>query len=447
MLVQFTVENWKSFRAPASLNMVAGRQATFKRRTIHLPAQDLRLLPIAAIYGANASGKSNLFQAIEFARNLVLHHDGGKPVIPVEPFALETEARSRPTRMRFDIRIGEQVFAYSFAVTSSQVVSEKLVEMRAASERVLFHRDGGTITLHPQLPELERLRFVYEGTGETQLFLNNAHSQRVETFKPIYSWFLKTLRLIAPESRFSALDAYMNPSHPSHGLLNAALRQLDTGIGETTGVELPLDSVSLSDYTRRSLLAQLDEGDAATLPTPNDRERLIIRREGDELRLFALGTRRFDKEGNSIQFDFSDESDGTRRLLDLLPAFQEMCAHQSDHVFVVDELERSLHSHLIKRLLAEYLESCTEQGRSQLIFTSHDLYLMDQDLLRRDELWMTERDATGNSSLASLDEFNGIRIDKNIRKLYASGSLGGVPHITLFGTLARPGVSGTTGHP
>lgn len=446
MLVQFTVENWKSFRAAASLNMIAGRQATFKRRTIHLPAQGLRLLPIAAVYGANASGKSNLFQAIEFARSLVLHHDGGKPAIPVEPFALDMAYRARPTRMRFDIRIGEQVFAYTFAVTPRQVVSEELIEVRPASERVLFHRDGDTITLHPQLPELERLRFVYEGTSETQLFLNNAVSQRVETFKPVFNWFQNTLRLISPESRFSTLDAYMNPSHPNHAVLNAALRQLDTGIGETTGVELPLDSIPLSDYTRRSLLAQLEDGAAVTLPTVNDRERLIVRRQGDELRLFALGTRRLDSDGNSVQFDFSDESDGTRRLLDLLPAFQELCAHQSDHVFVVDELERSLHSHLIKRLLAEYLESCSEQGRSQLIFTSHDLYLMDQDLLRRDELWMTERDATGNSSLASLDEFNGIRIDKNIRKLYASGSVGGVPHITLFGTLARPGVSGTTGH-
>lgn len=442
MLIQFTVENWKSFRAPACLNMVAGRQTTHKHRLMSVRGDGFRLLPIAAIYGANASGKSNLFQAIDFARNFVVNGSGGSQAIPVEPFLLDAESASHPTSMRFDIRCGSQVYAYSFAVTSDRVVSEELVEVRSTSERFLYRREAGRIQFDRHLPDQERLNFVYEGTSENQLFLNNATSQKVETFKPISEWFQRTLRLISPESRFSALDTYMNPLHPSHGVLNAALHQLDTGIGETIGVELPLDSIALSDSMRRALMAQLHDGAATPLPT-GDRERLVVRREGAALRAFTLGTRHSDGAGNSVLFDFSNESDGTRRLLDVLPAFHELCTHEADNVFVVDELDRSMHSLLVYRLLAEYLESCTEHGRSQLIFTSHDLHLMDQDLLRRDELWATERDETGNTSLCSFDEFKGIRTDKDIRRLYTQGSIGGVPHISLFGTLSGRAAAGT----
>lgn len=435
MLIQFTVENWKSFREQACLTMVAGRQTTHKHRLISVRRFGFRLLPIAAIYGANASGKSNLFQAIGFARNFVVNGNGGSHAIRVEPFALDIESTSRPTRMRFDIRCGLQVYAYSFAVTSDRVVSEELVEVRPTSKRLLYQREAGRIQFDRQLSNLDRLNFVFEGTNENQLFLNNATSQKVETFKPVFDWFKRTLRLISPESRFSALDAYMDPGHAAHGVLNAALRQLDTGISETVGVELPIDSLGLSDSMRRTLMAQLRDGDATPLPT-SDRERLVVRREGASLRAFTLGTRHSEGEGTANLFDFSDESDGTRRLLDLLPAFHELCSHEADNVFVVDELDRSMHSLLVFRLLAEYLESCTDHGRSQLILTSHDLHLMDQDLLRRDELWATERDETGNTSLCSFDEFTGIRTDKDIRRLYTQGSLGGVPHISLFGTLS-----------
>lgn len=441
MLIQFTVENWKSFHTPACLNMVAGRQTTHKHRLLSIPDRGVRLLPIAAIYGANASGKSNLFHAIGFARDFVVHGSGGSHPIPVEPFALDTEVASQPTLMRFDIRCGAHLYGYSFKVTSNRVVEEELVEVRSSSERSLYRREANRIQFDHGLPDQDRLNFVFEGTNENQLFLNNATSQKIETFKPIYNWFLHTLRIISPESRFSALNLYMDPRHPAHGILNAALSQLDSGIAETIGVEVPFETLALSDSTRREIMAHLRDGAESPFPTPNDTERLIVRREGNALRAYMLGTKHRDSAGNSVLFDLSDESDGTRRLLDLLPAFHELCIHETDKVFVVDELDRSMHSLLVYRLLAEYLESCTENGRSQLIFTSHDLHLMDQELLRRDEIWVTERDASGNSALSSFDEFKGIRTDKDIRKLYTQGSIGGVPHISLFGTLSGRAVS------
>ena len=125
------------------------------------------------------------------------------------------------------------------------------------------------------------------------------------------------------------------------------------------------------------------------------------------------------------------ESDGSQRVIDLLPAFLELSAAQSKKVYVIDEVDRSLHTLLIRRLLEGYLALCSQNSRSQLLFTTHNVLLMDQDLLRRDEMWIAERNPEGVSSLLSFSEYKDVRYDKDIRKSYLQGRLGGVPRILL----------------
>ena len=125
----------------------------------------------------------------------------------------------------------------------------------------------------------------------------------------------------------------------------------------------------------------------------------------------------------------SQESDGSQRVIDLLPAFLMISAAKSRKVFVIDEVDRSLHTLLTKRLLETYLSSCSAESRAQLLFTTHNVLLMDQRLLRRDEMWVTERNADGVSSLFSFSEYKDVRYDKDIRKSYLQGRLGGVPRI------------------
>ena len=140
------------------------------------------------------------------------------------------------------------------------------------------------------------------------------------------------------------------------------------------------------------------------------------------------------ENGEEIQFDIGKESDGTMRLLELLPAFLlcEMPSRvksKSYMVVFIDELDRSLHYLLLRRLLERMLSSCNADSRSQLIFTTHDLLLMDQELLRRDEMLFVERDDFGVSSVIPLNEYKGVRLDKDIRKSYIQGRFGGIPKI------------------
>jgi len=118
-----------------------------------------------------------------------------------------------------------------------------------------------------------------------------------------------------------------------------------------------------------------------------------------------------------------------RRAIDLLPVFLDLCADKSHKVYVIDELDRSLYTLLTRNLLEGYLSSCSSQSRAQLLFTTHDVLLMEQELLRRDEMWVAERTASGASSLTSFSEYKDVRYDKDIRKSYLQGRLGGVPRV------------------
>jgi AAA15 family ATPase/GTPase len=132
------------------------------------------------------------------------------------------------------------------------------------------------------------------------------------------------------------------------------------------------------------------------------------------------------------------ESDGTRRVIDLLPAFIWMLASGSKKVLVIDELDRSLHTLLTQKMLDYYFSNCSKDSRAQLLFTTHDVMLMDQHLLRRDEMWVTEREADGASTLTSLWEYEDIKVDTDIRKSYLNGRLGGIPRVLLDNALLNP---------
>lgn len=124
-------------------------------------------------------------------------------------------------------------------------------------------------------------------------------------------------------------------------------------------------------------------------------------------------------------------------MIDLLPAFMAIAQPTVNKVYIIDELDRSLHTLLTRRLLESYLAGCDENSRSQLLFTTHDSLLMDQDLLRRDEMWVAERDQDGCSELIAFSEYKDVRSDKDIQKSYLQGRLGGVPRILLSGSFRR----------
>ena len=434
MLINFSLENWMSFHNEATFSMVAGKERQHQERVPLLDKYKTRALPIAAIYGGNASGKTNFYEALKFARSLVVKGSGLGDLIPVEPFLLNGEAVEKPSRFRFELLADNTIYEFSFAVTQEAVLEEKLIEITSTTEKILYERHGARIQFGSSLDKDKHLEFVSKGTRDNQLFLTNSVSQKMGHFRPIHNWFNETLKLISPRSRFTHFDQFFNAENPLYLAMNEMLPLLDTGMFRLGNREIPIDSIQMSDSLRDGLNKNV-KNDMFFLAESLDHERIVFSREDNKLTARKLVTYHLNSKGEEVQFDIRSESDGTKRMIDLLPAFLD--AASSASVYVIDEIDRSLHTLLIRGLVEAYLKLCSKNKRSQVIFTTHDVLLMDQDLLRRDEMWVAERDGAGSSSLTSFSEFKDMRHDKDIRKSYLQGRLGGIPNILLEDTSIR----------
>lgn len=434
MLISVTLQNWMSFYDEVSLSMIASKERQHGHRLLRVPKYQMRALPISAIYGGNASGKTNFFKALIFAKNFVV--DGprlGMP-IPVQPFKLSEDAKHEPVRFDFEVLVDEMHYRFKFAATSSEVVEEQLTQITSYSERVLYSRNHADFQFADALAGDQFLQFAARGTQPNQLFLSNAVSQNILTFKPVYDWFNESLVLITPNSRFGPIVKLFEEGHSLSEGINKAIQNLDTGVVKIDAQQIAYEEL-LQMFDIPSHVKNLKDGEALHI-RQNSGKAALVTRDNGELIAHLLVSYHHADSGGFEKFELDQESDGTQRVVDLLPAFIDLSMHGStrrSRVYVIDELDRSLHTVMSRELLEAYLETCGPETRNQLIFTTHDLLLMDQDLLRRDEMWVTERNINGSTDLFSLSEYKEIRYDKDIRKSYLEGRLGGVPkvHVNL----------------
>ena len=430
MLISFSIENWQCFREKTVFSMVAGREKQHQDRIANIDKYDFGVLPVSAIYGGNASGKTKFFNALAFAQRFVTKVTQPESSIPREYFKLDIECALKPSIFTFELFLNEFCYEFSFAVTSEKVVEEKLVKILSASEKVLYQRRDGKIEFpdDPTLKKDERLKFVAAGTRDNQLFLTNAIDQKIEInyFQAVYGWFKHSLTLIGPNSNFPDLSEFFENSE-----MGDLLSQLDTGIAQLVTKEIPLESIGILEHVKTRMMGDLPEGAIGRVNILNSDEPILIKKKDGAITAKKLISYHKSFEGETIQFNWQDESHGTQRLINILPYFWDLWQKKSKKLYVIDELDRCLHTLLTRSLLDRYLASCSTETRSQLIFTTHDVALMDQDLFRRDELWVAERDDAGCGSLISFGEYKDVRADKDIRKSYLQGRLGGIPNIFL----------------
>lgn len=433
MLIKFSIDNWMSFKNEVTFSMIASSERQHGHRVFKLKKYGSRILPIATIYGGNAAGKTNFFKALHFAKTLIVRGTQPDSTIPVESFKLDVDDLEKPTKFTFEILIEETIFEYSFAITRKEVIEEKLVAIKTRSETTLFERKNGKPNFHPSIDKEEFLHFAFRGTRDNQLFLTNSVSQKVENFKPIHDWFKETLELVAPDSRFEPFEQFLDEQHPLYTTMNQMLSELDTGISHLGGEEIPFENIPIDELLRQKLREEIKEGMTVRIMYGPITDRFIITRKNEQLIAKKLIAYHAKNDGSEVKFEINQESDGSQRVIDLLPAFIELGPENSNRVYVIDEIDRSLHTLMTRKLIETYLNRCTETTKTQLLITTHDVLLMDQNILRRDEMWVAERDGTGVSNLFSFSEYDDVRYDKDIRKSYLQGKLGGIPRILLQG--------------
>ena len=443
MLITFRFENFLSFNAEGELSMLAGQTRSFPEQVVKGKTRtDVDILKAMVIYGANASGKSNIIKALDFAKEVLTQ--GIKSTTTLNKwFRLDPLNALKPSRFEFEFKQNEKVYAYGFEVllATKTFVSEWLYEIGKTNEKIIFERKidtkGESRFENGFKPKGEagiRYGLFQKDVLKNQLFLyeiNDRKTANVKGFEPFheaFSWFKEKLWIIYPSSTFASLDL-VGKNTNAQKAFSYFLDFFRTGIDaiETLEVDFEEATAKFPEDVKAQILNDLSEtqGNALQMRVGNQRF-FFFQNENGTLKANRLMTKHTstDKK-NTVLFEVSDESDGTQRIFDLLPALIHTA--QKDTVLVIDEIDRSMHPELSRKLLEVFFKNTLHQN-SQLVVTSHESTLLDLDLLRRDEIWFVEKNETGESRIYSLEEYT-PRHDKEIRKAYLLGRFGAIPFI------------------
>lgn len=409
MLIQFNFKNYKSFRDETSLDLSATKMTEFSERVVSIGSE--KILPAAAIYGANASGKSNVYDAFEHMSNYVINSfkygDEEKDFDDIRPcpFLFDTASENADTSFEVYFTVPgdktEKSYNYGFCIGKTGVTEEWL-NYKAKSSRkykTIFYRDEETLDL-TGIPKTSRENI--EVALEKQVLIVSLGAKlKVAKCKLIRDWFLN--------NEFADFgDAFTN-FFKSHVLPSGFIE--DEQIRANVVKYFSSFDETIKGFEVSKLPAQEDSKE----------EKYLI----DALHK-KIGSEEMAK------IPLSHESAGTLKMFSLYPDLQEVL--QNGGVFFVDELNARLHPLLVRNFILTFLNPQINVTHAQLIFTTHDTWQLSNQLLRRDEIWFTEKDDMGLSTLYSLADFvdeegTRIRKDESYEKNYLLGKYGAIPSL------------------
>lgn len=444
MLIKISIENFRSFDQREDLSMISSSKIQ-DHKSHKVQIKKLNLLKNAVIYGANASGKSNLVRAFELIQACVAD---GIPINAVNDFCKNKEEnKNKESVFELQFTIGDKFYAYGFSAILSQrkVTEEWLFELtQDGSSKNLFIREGGKApmlgeSVLPASADQNRFDIYAEDfTGhDTQLFLTEMNrgkkyepDSKLAFFQQVFHWIMHNIIILNPNTAISSSDNY---NEYSLDTINRLIQTFDTGISEVHTRQISIEELSkmipaeiLSDIIatlkKQMQLSSMPQIRMSGRTTDGYFSIKIDGNEEPEISTLVM------KHGKSFfDFEFAEESDGTKRLFDLIDM---LLTKREDTVYVVDELERSLHPKLTEHFLKLFMEA-HNGARMQLLFTTHEDTIMDQSLFRRDEIWFVERNDFNNSTIYSLDRFK-ERYDRKLSKAYLDGRYGAIPVFKQF---------------
>ena len=413
-LIEFTAENYRSIRDAVTLSMVATADKSLENNLIELEAMKKdRLLRSAVIYGANASGKSNVLRGLFELQYLVTtsHKNQKGSKIPFSPFKLDEEWLTRPTTFSVTFIKDGIKYVYSVSFTAEKVVSEELYYYPKGRIALIFERKNTSD--YRFTTDINKQKFYAEQTLENVLYLSRATQLNYEKTSKAFEWFRDDLMIVwSSVGQFEPFLPYyyfltgkMLKDKQSKELILRALKEADLGIDDIKREKEEISTGTLLDI-------------------PESLRNLVL---DEKLGLKEILEQKIETFHKGIPFTVDEESNGTIRMFSLVGAW--VMALQNGRVLVVDELDTRLHYFLCEFLIKLFHDPTQNRKNAQLIFNTHNTNLLDLNLFRRDQIWFTEKDPeTGKTDLYSLVEFK-PRKDKDIKKDYIMGRYGAIPFI------------------
>jgi AAA15 family ATPase/GTPase len=422
VLLRFRIENFRALRDEQEVSFIAADLSEPQAETFRVESLGSDVLPVVAIYGANASGKSSVLMALDFLCTAVREShrswppDGG---VPREPFLLDGTSRDKPSLFEIDFMLDSTRYQYGFVVDSQRVVEEWLSAYPRGKKQAWFVRDAAhdpEIRFSRSLGgENEAIRRL---TRANSLFLSAAAQNNHPRLTPVYNWLAHGVLFASSEDRDELLVRAANVSQRPEfrDAMLALLRASDLGISDVA-LERESAHTAIVRFT-----AERDRSDLRSMDTI-ERDHLLSRLS---LVHEAVG-------GSGVGLPFRAESAGTRALFALAGAIVQAIA--SGVVLCIDEIDSSLHPLLVLEVIKLFQSRTTNPKRAQLLFNTHDTNILDSGVLRRDQLWFTEKDATGASHVYPLTDYR-PRKQENIKRGYLQGRYGAVPFLQGVGAVA-----------
>lgn len=409
MIVDFTVENYRSIKDEQLLSLFTEKKLKHHVSNIAYIDPKIGLLKTASIYGANASGKTNLLLAMDALRTLIVDSGDlkqGDRINQYEPYLLSKATLNKPTKFELEFYVKTERYRYEITFDAFNILFEKLDHYKTTKPSNIFTR------VDPENWKQVKFGDSYKG-GKRQFsfFSNNAYLSKAgnspespEFIRDIYTFFHRELTILQTNHAVGILDWEEMP-----GFTNV----MDTFLGKA---DFGIDNFKFEE-------GELPEGFNFPEGIPSElKERLIADLSKNEIFYHKSDFNKL------IPFDRLKESRGTNRLFKLVPLFTMILKRGS--ILFIDEIEMSLHPHIAELVIKLFNDPAVNINNAQLIFTTHDISLMSQDILRKDQVYLSAKSPETGTEYVCLEDFESTLKDSSpFAKWYNEGRLGGIPEI------------------
>ncbi|MEO9946485.1 AAA family ATPase [Paraglaciecola sp.] len=441
-------ENFRSIGSTIELNLKAAPRMRRKKSHVRTPTKikDLKVLKTGVIYGPNASGKSNILKALEFFKELIVDYRKPNTFIEFDQFKMD-EKPNKNTKFYIEFVCAEVLFGFGVELNNERIVEESLIAITKNEEHNIYNRkfENGkyifdlntdvidkNLTKEQSKEQFDALKYIGAYTAKNKLFISecnerNISEQHSDFIGNIVNIFFRYhLVLIFPETKYAGLVTDIKNRAKGECEYIDLLSDLDTGLDDIALTEVQESAIDkeLLDKIKEDLSQSNND---ISFEFAKNQYQIEYTKEG-EFKVYKLEAVHKLANNKQVKFSLYDESDGTKRLLDLMPAICRKRSQEHDVTYVIDEFDRSLHPNLAKLFLEMFLDSEDDVNSDQLIVTTHEAELLDKDLLRRDEIWFVQKERNKSTSLYSLNDYS-TRFDKDIHKAYLEGKFGAIPNI------------------
>lgn len=413
MLLQFRVKNYKSFKEEAVLSLLAGSGKELKKRLVHWNNKEI--LPSIVIYGANASGKSNLFGAITASLLTIRESNSmqvGETLSRIIPFLFDKTSKESPSEFSYIFTVNNTRYDYSFSADHNRIYEESLYAYYTNRPSLIFDRKN-TTEYKFTTSKVKEYTGYKNKTSENKLFLASATAWNCKETRDPYMWLSQSINTFYGNvSQQKALEKYENDH--------------DGSLKEFSIKFLQHADINISDYEFNSGIVDPEEyaGDPIIQAINN------VTNAHEEMKRYDIQTTHVvNEDGKQMKYElpFRMESEGTQNLFYYAPFLKE--ALENGETIIIDEMDRSLHPLLARYIVNLFHNPEANPKGAQLIFNTHDVSLLSLDIFRRDQIYFIEKNGNnGASEIYSLDEFS-PRKSENVRIGYLLGKYGAIPYI------------------